>query len=141
MKTKPCLTLEDARLALAASYAEASANGWAVTIAVVDDAGLTLALERMDGCAPISSLIAVDKARTAALGRRESKVYEDMINAGRTAFLSAPGLSGLLEGGISSVANTMYSTGRSRRGSSAQPSSPDSHKAQITVATKLAAYR
>jgi len=100
MKTKPCLTLEDARLALAASYAEASANGWAVTIAVVDDAGLTLALERMDGCAPISSLIAVDKARTAALGRRESKVYEDMINAGRTAFLSAPGLSGLLEGGI-----------------------------------------
>jgi len=100
MKTKPCLTLEDARLVLAASYAEASANGWAVTIAVVDDAGLTLALERMDGCAPISSLIAVDKARTAALGRRESKVYEDMINAGRTAFLSAPGLSGLLEGGI-----------------------------------------
>jgi glc operon protein GlcG len=100
MKTKPCLTLEDARRALAASYAEASANGWAVTIAVVDDAGLTLALERMDGCAPISSLIAVDKARTAALGRRESKVYEDMINAGRTAFLSAPGLSGLLEGGI-----------------------------------------
>lgn len=100
MKSKPFLTLEDATRALAASRAEAGANGWAVTIAVVDDAGLALALERMDGCAPISSLIAVDKARTAALGRRESKVYEDMINAGRTAFLSAPGLQGLLEGGI-----------------------------------------
>lgn len=100
MKSKPCLTLEDARRALAASHAEAVANGWAATIAVVDDGGLTLALERMDGCAPISSLIAVDKARTAALGRRESKAYEDMINAGRTAFLSAPGLAGMLEGGI-----------------------------------------
>ncbi len=105
MKTKPCLTLDDARLALAASHAEASANGWAVTIAVVDEAGLTLALERMDGCAPISSLIAVEKARTATLGRRESKAYEDMINAGRTAFVSVPGLSGLLEGGIPIIAN------------------------------------
>ena len=100
MKTKPFLTLDDARRALVASHAEAVANGWAMTIAIVDDAGLTLALERMDGCAPISSLIAVDKARTAALGRRESKAYEDMINGGRTAFLSAPGLQGLLEGGI-----------------------------------------
>lgn len=105
MKTKPCLTLEDARLALAASQAEASANGWAVTIAVVDDTGLALALERMDGCAPISSLIAVEKARTATLGRRESKVYEDMINAGRTAFVSVPGLSGLLEGGVPIVSD------------------------------------
>jgi glc operon protein GlcG len=105
MKTKPCLTLEDARLALSASHAEANANGWAVTIAIVDEAGLTLALERMDGCAPISSLIAVDKARTATLGRRESKVYEDMINAGRTAFVSVPGLSGLLEGGVPIVAD------------------------------------
>ncbi len=105
MKTKPCLTLEDARLALAASHAEATANGWAVTIAIVDESGLALALERMDGCAPISSLIAVDKARTATLGRRESKAYEDMINAGRTAFVSVPGLSGLLEGGIPIVAD------------------------------------
>lgn len=105
MKSKPCLTLEDATRALAASRAEATANGWAVTIAVVDDAGLALALERMDGCAPISSLIAVDKARTAALGRRESKAYEDMINGGRTAFLSVPSLQGLLEGGVPIVAD------------------------------------
>jgi hypothetical protein len=40
------------------------------------------------------------KARTAALGRRESKVYEDMINQGRMSFLSAPALQGMLEGGV-----------------------------------------
>ena len=49
---------------------------------------------------PVSAHIAPGKARTAALGRRESKVYEDMVNGGRTAFLSAPGLDGLLEGGV-----------------------------------------
>ena len=44
--------------------------------------------------------MATAKARTAALGKRESKLYEEMINQGRTAFLSAPGLAGLLEGGV-----------------------------------------
>ena len=54
---------------------------------------------RLDGSAPASAYIATEKARTAAIGRRETKVYEDMINNGRTAFLSAP-LSGTLEGGV-----------------------------------------
>ncbi|MDP1007825.1 GlcG/HbpS family heme-binding protein, partial [Klebsiella pneumoniae] len=53
-----------------------------------------------DGAAPISAQIAPAKAQTAALGRRESKAYEDMINQGRVSFLSAPGLQGLLEGGV-----------------------------------------
>jgi uncharacterized protein GlcG (DUF336 family) len=53
----------------------------------------------MDGAAPVSAHIAPGKARSAALGRRESKGYEDMINGGRTAFLSAP-LDGMLEGGV-----------------------------------------
>ena len=70
-----------------------------MTIAVVDDGGHLLALQRLDGAAPISSQIAPAKARTAALGRRESKVYEDMINQGRHSFLSAP-MEGLLEGGV-----------------------------------------
>ena len=48
----------------------------------------------------MSSHIAPAKARTAALGRRESKVYEDVVNGGRTSFLSAPGIDGLLEGGV-----------------------------------------
>jgi len=99
MKTKPALTLEDARTIAAAAEAEAAKNGWAVCIAVVDDGGHLLCLARLDGAAPISAQIAPAKARTAALGRRESKVYEDMINGGRTSFLSAP-LEGMLEGGV-----------------------------------------
>jgi glc operon protein GlcG len=84
---------------VAATQAEAARNGWAVTIAVVDDGGHPLALDRLDGCPPIAAYIAVDKARTSALGRRESKGYEEMINGGRAAFLSVP-LASMLEGGI-----------------------------------------
>jgi glc operon protein GlcG len=100
MKTKPFLTLDDTRRMAAAAEAEATANGWAVTFAIVDDGGHLLWLQRCDGAAPISAMIAPAKARTAALGRRESKVYEDMINQGRASFLSAPALEGMLEGGV-----------------------------------------
>jgi glc operon protein GlcG len=48
----------------------------------------------------LSAEMAIAKARTAALGKRESKGFEEMINQGRTAFLSAPGLDGMLEGGV-----------------------------------------
>jgi glc operon protein GlcG len=89
-----------ARRIAAAAEAEATRNNWAVTIAIVDDGGHLLWLQRLDGAAPISAEIAPAKARTAALGRRESKVYEDMINQGRMSFLSAPVLQGMLEGGV-----------------------------------------
>jgi glc operon protein GlcG len=94
------LTQEDSARIGAAAAAEAAAHGWAVTIAVVDDGGHLLWLQRLDGAAPISAHIGPAKARTAALGRRESKVYEDMINQGRSSFLSAPALEGMLEGGV-----------------------------------------
>jgi glc operon protein GlcG len=100
MKTQAILTLEDVRAIAAAAEAEAHKNHWAVTIAVVDAGGHLLWLQRLDGAAAISAEIAPAKARTAALGRRESKVYEDMINQGRTSFLSAPALAGMLEGGV-----------------------------------------
>jgi uncharacterized protein GlcG (DUF336 family) len=100
MKTKSVLTVDDARAIAAAAEAEANKNQWAVTLAVVDDGGHLLWLQRLDGAAPISAEIAPAKARTAALGRRESKVYEDMINGGRVSFLSAPALQGMLEGGV-----------------------------------------
>jgi len=100
MKTKLQLEFEDVRKIAAAAEAEAVRNGWAVSIAVVDDGGHLLHFQRLDGAAPISSAIAPAKARTAALGRRESKVYEDMINAGRYSFLSAPVLEGMMEGGV-----------------------------------------
>jgi len=100
MKTKPYLELTDVKAIAAAAEAEALANHWAVTIAIVDDGGNMLWLQRLDGAAPISSLIAPAKARTSAMGRRESKVYEDIINGGRFSFLSAPTLDGMLEGGV-----------------------------------------
>ena len=100
MHTKSVLTLSDVRAMAAAAEAEALSNHWAVTIAIVDDGGHLLWLQRLDGAAPISSAIAPAKARTAALGRRESKVYEDVINQGRISFLSAPVLEGMLEGGV-----------------------------------------
>ena len=100
MMTRPALTLDDARAVAAAAEREALAHGWAVTIAVSDDGGHLLWLQRLDGAPPVSAAIAPAKARTAALGRRDSKAYEDMINQGRTAFLSAPALDGMLEGGV-----------------------------------------
>ncbi len=100
MKTKPFLTIDDTRRIAAAAEAEALDHQWAVTIAIVDDGGHLLWLQRLDGAAPISAQIAPAKAHTAAVGRRESKVYEDMVNGGRVSFLSAPGLNGLLEGGV-----------------------------------------
>lgn len=100
MNTKPFLTLDDVKRIAAAAEAEALANKWAVTVAIVDDGGHLLWLQRLDGAAPISAQIAPAKARASALGRRESKGFEDMINQGRTSFLSAPGLEGLMEGGV-----------------------------------------
>ncbi|WP_287368271.1 heme-binding protein [Thauera sp.] len=105
MQTKYVLTHADVVRILAAAREEAVKNQWAVTIAVVDDGGHPLALERLDGCAPIGAYIAPQKARTAALGRRESKLYEDMINGGRVSFLSAPEISGMLEGGVPVIAD------------------------------------
>lgn len=100
MNTKPVLSLSDVQAMLAAAEKHALDNKWPVTIAVVDDGGHMLGLARLDGAAPISAQIAPAKARTAALGQRESGSYEKVINDGRTAFLSAPGLDGMLEGGL-----------------------------------------
>jgi uncharacterized protein GlcG (DUF336 family) len=94
------LTLEDVKKIAAAAEAEAVANKWAVAISIVDDGGHPLWFQRLDGAAPMSAVIAPSKARTAALGRRESRIYEEMINNGRVSFLSAPGVEGMLEGGV-----------------------------------------
>jgi glc operon protein GlcG len=100
MNTKPFLQAADVQKIMDAAVAEAQTNNWAVTIAIADDGGHMLALKRLDGAAPLSSYIAPAKANTSAMGRRESKVYEDMINGGRTSFLSAPQIQGMLEGGV-----------------------------------------
>jgi uncharacterized protein GlcG (DUF336 family) len=100
MKNKHVLELADVKKIAAAAEAEAIKNNWAVSIAIVDDGGHLLWLQRLDGAAPMTSHMAPAKANTAALGRRESKAYEEVINGGRFSFLSAPDLKGLLEGGV-----------------------------------------
>jgi uncharacterized protein GlcG (DUF336 family) len=100
MKSKFSLEMSDVKTIAAGAEAEALRNNWVVTIAIVDDGGHLLWLQRMDGAAAISAHIAPAKAHTTALGRRESKWYEDVINGGRTSFLSAPDITGLLEGGV-----------------------------------------
>jgi glc operon protein GlcG len=99
MLSKSVLTVTETTRIIEAARAESERNQWAVAIVVVDDGGHQLGMLRLDGCAPASSYIATEKARTSALGRRESKVYEDIINNGRFAFLSTP-LQGTLEGGV-----------------------------------------
>jgi len=99
MKQRPTLTLADTRLILDAAAAHAQAQGWAVSITVVDDGGHPLGMLRLDGASPLSTRISRAKAETSALGRSETKRYEDIINNGRTAFITAP-TEGLLEGGV-----------------------------------------
>jgi uncharacterized protein GlcG (DUF336 family) len=108
MNSKPVLGAAEVKTIAAAAEAEALRNQWAVSIAIVDDGGHLLWLQRLDGAAPISAQICEAKARTAALGRRESRVYEEMINGGRTSFLSAPALEGMLEGGVPIVVGGHY---------------------------------
>src|SRR5690348_4405904 len=88
LPTRRTLTLEAARIALAASEAEALKNGWRVVIAVVDDGGHQVALARLDGAQWSSISTAVEKARAATAWKRPSRLLEESVNTGRTAFLS-----------------------------------------------------
>jgi glc operon protein GlcG len=98
MHTKPCLTLSDAKKIMAAARAEAEKNHWIVSIAIVDDGGFLVLLERMDDAVVTTAEVALGKARTAALTRRPSKFFEDRVKE-RPAFLSFPaGL--LIQGGL-----------------------------------------
>ena len=104
MQTKPVMSMQDIKIIAAGCEAEAQANQWSVTIAIVDDGGHLLWLQRLDGAAPTSAEIGPAKARLAALARRETRVFEEMINGGRVSFLSGLAQAGLrgagLEGGV-----------------------------------------
>ena len=79
MRTKPALTGSDVQKIAAACRAEAQKNTWNVTFAIVDDAGFLLYLERLDGAGPMTAEVATAKARTAAITRRPTKVWEDLV--------------------------------------------------------------
>jgi glc operon protein GlcG len=89
MRTKPCLTSADVKTMMAACMAEAAKNNWKVTVAIVDDGGFVLHLDRMDGAAVTTAEVAVGKARTSALTKRPSKFFEDRVKE-RPAFIAFP---------------------------------------------------
>jgi uncharacterized protein GlcG (DUF336 family) len=92
MRTRPELTLADCERLAAGAMAEAQRNKWVVAIAILDEGGHLLHFVRMDGATPASAAISVEKARTAALSRRPSGMWEQRIKEGRTAMLKMPGI-------------------------------------------------
>ena len=99
MYTKSALTLEDAKQIAAAAEAEALKNKWAVTIAVLDDGGNLLCLQRLDD-APLGSIaVAQEKARTALLFKKPTKAIEEIVAGGRIVMLTLPGATPI-EGGL-----------------------------------------
>jgi len=90
MRTKTCLTLEDANKIVTAAKTEARKNNWNVTIAIVDDGGFLVHLERLDGAPAQSATIATAKAWTAAATRTPTKTLEDMVKE-RPAVVAFPG--------------------------------------------------
>lgn len=99
LPTKEVLTLRVARAIADAAEAEAARRGAAVVIAVVDDGGNLLVLHRLDDTQVASVEVGIAKARTAAIFRRPSKVFEDQVKNGRVAALGLPGAAPL-QGGI-----------------------------------------
>ncbi len=99
MNTVPQLTLADAQRVAAAARAKAVAEGWTVVIAIVDDGGHLVFLERADGTQKASCVVAVEKAKTAILFKRPTKALEDGVASGRTVLLALPGATPI-EGGL-----------------------------------------
>jgi len=94
------LTLEAARLAMAACEAEAAKGGWKVVIAIVDEGGHTCMVHRLDGAQWSSIDTAVGKARAAVAWKRPTRLLEESVNNGRFAFLSIYQGMALLQGGV-----------------------------------------
>jgi glc operon protein GlcG len=102
---KKVLTLEAARRVAAAAEVEAQRNNAPAVLAVVDDSGWLILLERMDNAPMLASVeIAPGKARAAAIYRKPTQVLEEVINRGRTAAVTAPGFV-QMQGGVPLMVN------------------------------------
>ena len=101
---KTALTLDGAKQVMAAAEAMAKTEGARVVIAVVDDGGNLLLLERLDDTQVASVNVGIDKARTAAIYRRPSKVFEDQVKNGRVSALALHGAVAL-QGGVPIIVN------------------------------------
>ena len=100
LPTKKVVTLEAAKLALAACEKHARDNGWKVVIAVVDDGGHAILVERLDGAQWSSIDTALAKARAATAWKRPTRLLEESVNGGRFAFLSIAQGMAVLQGGV-----------------------------------------
>ncbi len=96
---KKTLNLEGARRVIAAAQAEAKKNNATGVVAVVDDGGNLIALERLDGTFAAGANISIGKARTAVLFKKPTKFFEDVIKNGRTAMVTVENFTPL-QGGI-----------------------------------------
>jgi uncharacterized protein GlcG (DUF336 family) len=101
------LTLEDAQRITIAARRTAAENNWNVAIAVVDDGGHLISLERMDGTQKGSIRIAEQKARTAILFKRPTKAFEDAVLQGRPVFMTMPDVI-CLEGGVPLIRDGVF---------------------------------
>jgi glc operon protein GlcG len=101
---KLALTLEGAKRIAAAAEAKAKAAGARVVIAVVDDGGSLLLLERLDDTQVASVNVGIDKARTAAIFRRPSRTFEEQVKNGRVSALALHGAVAL-QGGVPIIVN------------------------------------
>ncbi len=99
MRNKPALTSADCHKMMAACIAEAQKNKWAVAIAIVDDSGAALLLERLDGAGAISAQVAMGKATTSAVTKRPTKFFEDRVKE-RPAFITFPTPGVMFQGGL-----------------------------------------
>ena len=100
LPSRKTLTLEAARIALAGAEAEALKNGWRVVIAVVDEGGHPILLARLDGAQWSSISTATEKARAATAWKRPTRLLEESVNNGRTAFVTISQGMALLQGGV-----------------------------------------
>ena len=93
------ITLEDAKKIAAGAIADAKKNSWNVAVAILDNHGMLIYYEMLDDTQTSSATIAIEKGRTAAMFRRPSKVFEDVIAKGRVAVLGLPGVTPV-QGGL-----------------------------------------
>lgn len=100
LPTRKVLTLEAARVAMAACEAEATRGGWKVVIAIVDEGGHPIMVHRIDGTQWSSCDTAVAKARAAVAWKRPTRLLEESVNNGRFAFLSIAQGMAVLQGGV-----------------------------------------
>jgi uncharacterized protein GlcG (DUF336 family) len=101
------LSLDTAKAMADAARSEARKNGWAVVIAIVDDGGHLIYLERMDGTQKASCVVAQEKARSAIMFKRPTVALEKVVADGRIAMTTLPGAT-MVEGGLPIVYRDIF---------------------------------